>query len=640
VEGDDFYFPTGYAQAATPNTITLDYNEAEEGSRFEEMDIEILSGTGSGQIRTITDYDIITSIATVEPNWIITPDVNSFYGLIVDCTKNAGGYPVLNSIAPPVDTDHDGMPDYWELALCLNPLNPADRNNDRDDDGYTNVEEYLNWLPLGEPIPVIFVDEAATGANDGSSWGDAYTSLQNALAVAQAGKNICVAQGTYKPAGPGGQRTATFQLINGVGIYGGYAGVNEPDPNARDVQLYETILSGDLDGNDTPGLDLYDLWNDPNRAENSYHVVTGSSTEPNAVLDGFTITAGNANGPEPNDRGGGMYNSNGSPTVTNCTFSGNTSSNVGGGIFDYNSSPTLTNCIFAGNSTLGWGGGMRNNSSSPTLINCTFIGNSASSNGGGMHNLNSDSPMITNCTFTGNSASGGGGIWDNNSSPIVTNCTFSGNSASSSGGGMYNIGNSNPTLTNCILWDNSDSGGTDESAQIDGGTPVVNYCCVQGWTGGLGGTGNIGDDPMFVDADGPDNIAGTQDDNLRLSADSNCIDAGDNTAVPADTIDLDNDGNTTELIPFDLNRFSRFIDSCTADTGNGTPPIVDMGAYEFLPSDIYSDGDVDFKDFSRFALYWLDVTCGACGGADLSCDGDVNRDDLRVFTDNWLAGVQ
>jgi len=110
--------------------------------------------------------------------------------------------------------------------------------------------------------------------------------------------------------------------------------------------------------------------------------------------------------------------------------------------------------------------------------------------------------------------------------------------------------------------------------------------------------------------------------------------------VPADTTDLDNDGNTAELIPLDLNGFSRFIDSCTANTGNGTPPIVDMGAYEFLGSDICSDGDVNFIDFSRFALHWLDVSCGTCGGADLTCDGNVNRDDLKVFTDNWLAGVQ
>jgi hypothetical protein len=87
---------------------------------------------------------------------------------------------------------------------------------------------------------------------------------------------------------------------------------------------------------------------------------------------------------------------------------------------------------------------------------------------------------------------------------------------------------------------------------------------VGGWTGALGAAGNIGDDPLFVDADGPDDIVGTDDDNLRLSPISACIDVGASAAVPADTANLHNDGNTTEPAPFDLD-------------GNS---VVDMGAYE------------------------------------------------------------
>ncbi|MHC4425315.1 MAG: hypothetical protein ACYSYV_04365, partial [Planctomycetota bacterium] len=163
---------------------------------------------------------------------------------------------------------------------------------------------------------VIYVNADDTGANNGSSWANAYWCLQDALADAWLGDEIRVAQGTYKPdqhvvtiprLGPpqvtsSGDRTATFQLISGVTIKGGYAGPSERDPDARDIELYETILSGDLNGDD--GSDF------TNNSENSYHVVTGSGTSPTEldVLAGFTITGGNADGPPPHDRGGGMYN--------------------------------------------------------------------------------------------------------------------------------------------------------------------------------------------------------------------------------------------------------------------------------------------------------------------------------------------
>jgi len=269
-------------------------------------------------------------------------------------------------------------------------------------------------------------------------------------------------------------RTATFQLKNGVVIKGGYAGFGEPDPNERDIELYETILSGDLAGNDEPNFVNYE--------ENSYHVVTGSNCDQTAILDGFTIAAGNANGYDADSVGGGMFNLNSNPTLTNCTFSGNWATDSGGAMSNLNSSPALTNCTFSENSTPWAGGGMDNCDidSNPTLANCTFSGNSAEV-GGGMCNYNC-SPILTNCTFSGNSANweGGGMInWDN-SNPTVTNCTFSGNLAGDAGGGMSNKENSNPTLTNCILWGNESPYG----AQIynDGASwTTISYSCVQGY---------------------------------------------------------------------------------------------------------------------------------------------------------------
>lgn len=145
---------------------------------------------------------------------------------------------------------------------------------------------------------------------------------------------IRAAQGVYTPdsntAVPSGtgDREATFQLVNGVALRGGYAGSGETDPNARDVEMYETILSGDLDGNDVEVVTRV-LFTEPTRAENSYHVVNGSNADANTVLDGFTITSSNANGNDPHDKGGGMYNDSGNPTVANCVFTFNSAGTLG-----------------------------------------------------------------------------------------------------------------------------------------------------------------------------------------------------------------------------------------------------------------------------------------------------------------------
>ncbi|UCD30195.1 MAG: hypothetical protein JSV03_06930 [Planctomycetota bacterium] len=243
-------------------------------------------------------------------------------------------------------------------------------------------------------------------------------------------------------------REATFQLKNGLVIKGGYAGFSEPEPNARDIDVYETVLSGDI------GIHGY-------KSDNSYHVVTGSGCNESAVLDGFTITAGNAHGLDPGRIGGGMLNDSGSPTVVNCMFSAN-SAVSGGGIYNWKgSNPTLANCTISENSVNGFGGGMFNNSGNPILINCLFSKNSAGQDGGGILNHST-------------------------SKPILNNCTFNENTARLDGGGIANMSDCSSVLTNCILWGNQDGGNVAESAQIhadDGGTLVVNYCCIQGWTG-------------------------------------------------------------------------------------------------------------------------------------------------------------
>lgn len=165
----------------------------------------------------------------------------------------------------------------------------------------------------------------ASGTGDCSSWANA-CSLQTALTAAIPGNEFWVAAGTYTPT-TGTDRSATFQLKNGVAIYGGFAGT-ETARVQRDPAAQITILSGDLDGNDDDF---------PNKAENVYHVVTGAT---GAILDGCTITAGNANSDPPNDQGGGMFNNgNSNPTVMNVTFSYNWAE-AGGGMSNQNSHPS------------------------------------------------------------------------------------------------------------------------------------------------------------------------------------------------------------------------------------------------------------------------------------------------------------
>ncbi|MBN2269725.1 MAG: hypothetical protein JXN61_03870 [Sedimentisphaerales bacterium] len=461
----------------------------------------------------------------------------------------------------------------------------------------TTAEVYE--LFIGAPI---YVDGDSMGRNDGSTWADAFNSLQDALASASNGNRVRVAAGVYAPdsgaAVTPGDRAATFQLIDGVSVKGGFAGFGEPSPKLRDVIAYESILSGDLATDDGAGFE--------NNAENSYHVVTGSGTNSTTVLDGFTISGGNAEslggggmlnisgGPTVTDckfsansaaKGGGMYNEQAYPTITGASFIENraflnsaTDDLGGGGMYNRRSSPVLEDCLFAGNSVAastgdgGDGGAIFCDQSSPTLVNCVILANTARRSGGGIASLwggTAVGGLLVNCLFNANSAGvKGGGLDILDDTVGLTNCTFSANSATS-GGGIY-AEDAEALLVNCILYGNTDNGGNVENAQIRtaGGSLAIDYSCVEGWSGALGGTGNIGSNPHFEDADGADNIAGTEDDDLRISAGSLCIDAGSNAALPP-------------FVTTDLDGNPRIIRD-----------VVDMGAYEFAGMlKWYVDGD-------------------------------------------------
>jgi hypothetical protein len=245
----------------------------------------------------------------------------------------------------------------------------------------------------------------------------------------------------------------------------------------------------------------------------------------NTVLEGFTITGGNAKGSAPDDLGGGMLCLNSSPTVRDCIFMGNAAV-VGGALCNAGGSPTIANCAFMDNSASGDGAAVFNDANSPTLINCLFMGNTAGGNGGAISNRDA-SPRLVNCTFSRNTAV--------------------------AGGGMAGQDDSRPVVVNCIFWGDA----PDEFVSLDGtGATTATYSDIQG---GWPGTGNIEVDPLFVDAQR----------NLCLQSGSPCVDAGDN--------------GVSGLPQTDLARRPRLVDNPDRpDTGSGTPPIVDMGAIEWF----------------------------------------------------------
>jgi hypothetical protein len=388
----------------------------------------------------------------------------------------------------------------------------------------------LCWSRSLQAQSIRYVDDDATVGGDGLAWTTAYRHLQDALW--EAGTNgainqIRVAQGSYAPdqdegghVTPG-DRAATFQQASGLGTYGGYVGLAGPgDPNERDPFVYETILTGDLAGDD--GADLI------NNGENSYHVVTAGSVDASALLDGCSVTAGNANGGAADANGGGIYCSGGNPTIQHCIIRSNKAAQLGGGMYSQDAAPNLTDCTVAVNRAF-YGAAVYNLRANATYERCRIATNLPGDGGAGMYNHTSD-PTLTNCIIGPNDIyfedGSGGGIYNYASNPLLINCLLALNRAGGRygyGGGIFNREDSNPTLvncavianvgrgfeplagqgmhtftgiptvTNCIFWANGYT--PTEGEQIGGTQPVVNHTCVQGWSGTWGGTGNIGDDP-------------------------------------------------------------------------------------------------------------------------------------------------
>ncbi|MCE5313783.1 MAG: fibronectin type III domain-containing protein [Armatimonadota bacterium] len=447
-------------------------------------------------------------------------------------------------------------------------------------------------LPAGATVIYVALDGNNT---NGSSWANAYTSVQGGINAASSGDEVWVKAGTY---------TQCITLKNGVGLYGGFDGA-ETLRSERDRVTNVTILDG---------------------TNGSTSVVSANSgVTASTIIDGFTITHGSGTVSGSSRSGGGIICLSASPTISNNKIIDNcltATSNLtrGGGIFCSGSSPIISNNEITGNhadsTTTSSGAGMYIVNGAPAIQGNIISENTASCNGGGI-NCSSQTSVatVTLNEIRDNQAGYGGGINCSDGEIKISNNIITGNEATAQGGGIYCNGNTemvyllnnliaeneatsrsgaiysqwaNITMTNNTIVANT--GGAGYAAIMLDGTPTLltnnivalnspmgihrgngaaltfynndvwsntgsNYYNI---TDPTGTDGNISSDPLFVDSDNSDNST-----DYRLTYPSLCIDTGDDNAVDESWTDLDGGDRQLDILTL-------------GEAGD----LVDMGAYE------------------------------------------------------------
>ncbi|MCP3920455.1 MAG: hypothetical protein GY711_33420 [bacterium] len=418
-----------------------------------------------------------------------------------------------------------------------------------------------------------YVDADAAPGGDGLAWASAFDSLDDALEIITSGDRIWLAEGTYVPSirrNAKQPRSVTFYIPAGVHIHGGFDGT-EMTFGQRAGLFSTTILDGELGA--------------PGPHDNAWHVV--NVEHPSGIppggnrLTGMVIQNGNALDADgkSNGQGGGVLSFNVALRLQDVQVRHNAARN-GAGVHAQPASLTLIDTWIHHNRALNNGGGLWGQAINIKAFNTRISHNSAGARGGGayMHSMAGfEAVLYAGCVFHDNFAERGGGIFVGggefaSGAAVLRNCTFAYNSASVRGGGIQ--ANTAPTfharvwLYNSIVWANR--------APIDaspgaGGRMIVEHSNVQDvyYSPTFG---NMSTDPLFVDAAARD---------LRLLSGSPSVDSGSNELIARDQKDLDGDGDFQEPMPFDIDGEARRSDDPgTPDTGTGSAPIVDMGAYE------------------------------------------------------------
>lgn len=294
-----------------------------------------------------TNAEIMVSLTTP----VVLNSGDYFVSFLVVMPNNPNGQFFINALPLPTsDTDAVYFRDPGNLlSLGYTSWTKLDHNQTAIS-AYKNLDFKLIGSKTGSTIASVrYVNHAASGNNDGSSWTDAYTDLKNALDMSVIGDTLLVAQGTYTPSTS--DRTISFELKQDVKMYGGFDGT-ETSISQRDWVANPTILSGDLNGDDNANLVL----TEPTRLDNSYNVVRIIGDE--TLIDGFTIQDGNADNTSNNDynRGAAIFKLSsvaGDLEVKNCKIIKNVANHSAGLWLEYTSATTpnvtIDNCIFMDN---------------------------------------------------------------------------------------------------------------------------------------------------------------------------------------------------------------------------------------------------------------------------------------------------
>lgn len=470
------------------------------------------------------------------------------------------------------------------------------------------------------PPAVVYVDASAPSDGDGSSWNSAFASVHSAENVAFAramsdpdgpGVEVRMAGGTYRADDGTNNRFIFLPLDSGLTLRGGYAGRNAPNPDARDPSIYETVITGDILGNDTA---------DPaTRSDNTYWLAIASVSNHSPVLDGLTFR-GAAN---DNDIGGAVVSDSSGLIVTGCRFESNRAAYYGCGLSAlFGGSFAATDCVFENNYAFGApanspvGATAALFRASATFDRTRFLDNTGTS--GSAISAYDANVRVFNSLLTGNSATGvtngvvieGGTIaarhFDAGTTQMrIVNTTIADNAApAGSQGALFtaNGSGSERSMLNSILWGNGPG--------TIAGDWTADHSLIQG---GWAGAGILTGDPMFTDAPGGD---------YTVLAGSIAVDAG-------------SAANLSPGFLFDLTGAARVA---------GAAP--DLGAFErsACPGDLNSDGLVDDSDFVLFAGAYDILDCSAPampGGcpADLNSDAMVDDSDFVLFAGAYNALV-
>ena len=552
---------------------------------------------------------------------------------------------------------------------------------------------------LGGTPPVFFVDDDAPPGGDGSSWDSAFRHLQDALAAAGAtgGGEISVARGVYRPDrssdAPEGtsDRLASFRLVDGVTLRGGYAGLGHANPDERDPRLFPAVLSGDLAGDDDAASGASD---------NAYHVIQSWNNDRSAVVEGFTIRAGRADRPvaqgwwpagrddsgagalvvhseavfrdclfednyadangslfialsgdfgfvEPG--GGAMLVSRGAPTIESCVFRNNAANRVGGALSLHRSAAVVTGCFFTGNSVgefapleVNMGGALGDMSADfstddrARIESCRFINNTAHGSGGAVFTALCDS-VYANCVLLANHATerAGGLYADNVAFVEFHNTAVVGNTSARGAAGVFEFSEVGDAyvFVNCIVWGNR----TDEPAEplnqnmISQNGNIAAYDTI---------IEQVGEYPVFMfDADrlfatDPVFTDPVGPDGVAFSGDEDLRPAPGSPAI-----DAGNSSRVPGWLATDLDGRPRFADATAPDTGVGPAPIVDIGPYEAAagcPADLAEPfGVLNFFDVAAFIALYND----ASPAADLAAPfGVLNFFDVAEYIALYNAG--